>query len=82
MSASKGIAVGAAGLGALAFGISEGLGVPASLIFLVLKLGAGHTTVVDWSWWAVFAPIWAGVAVGAAFWVVGFLAALAHIVRD
>ncbi|WNM69913.1 membrane protein [Rhodococcus phage GuyFagieri] len=28
------------------------------LIFLVLKLGVGETAVVDWSWWAVTAPLW------------------------
>lgn len=28
------------------------------VIFLVLKLGVGGTTVMAWSWWAVCAPLW------------------------
>ncbi len=27
-------------------------------IFLVLKLGVGHTGVMNWSWWLVTAPLW------------------------
>lgn len=38
---------------------SSGIGMPAILflIFLVLKL----TGYIDWSWWWVTAPMWAGV---------------------
>lgn len=37
-----------------------GLGVILFVVFLVLKL----TGVIDWSWWWVTAPLWAGLAVG------------------
>ena len=33
------------------------------LVFMVLKL----TQVIDWSWWWVTAPLWAGLAIGALF---------------
>jgi hypothetical protein len=40
-----------------------GLGTLLFLVFLVLKL----TEVIDWSWWAVTAPLWIpiGIVVGA-----------------
>lgn len=37
-----------------------------TLVFIVLKL----TAVIDWSWWAVTAPMWAGYAAIAAIWLV------------
>jgi len=32
------------------------------LVFLTLKLGVGSTAVVNWSWWAVCAPLWVPLA--------------------
>ena len=29
-----------------------------TIVFIVLKLGAFKTTVMGWSWWWVFAPLW------------------------
>ncbi len=40
-----------------------GFGTILFLIFLVLKLGVGDTTVQSWSWWWVFAPLWIPVAI-------------------
>lgn len=50
---------------------SGGLGFTGALfiVFLVLKL----TGVIDWSWWWVTAPLWAGVALLLAFGVFGLL---------
>ena len=41
---------------------SGGIGFMGALFitFLVLKL----TNVIDWSWWWVTAPLWAGIALG------------------
>jgi hypothetical protein len=36
------------------------------ITFLVLKL----TNVIDWSWWWVTAPLWGGVALVAAFFII------------
>jgi hypothetical protein len=36
----------------------------AFLMFLGMKLGVGHTEVMDWSWWAVCAPLIVGVIFG------------------
>lgn len=36
------------------------------ITFLVLKL----TNVIDWSWWWVTAPLWGGVALVAAFYII------------
>ena len=51
---------------------SSGIGMPAILflIFLVLKL----TGYIDWSWWWVTAPMWAG---GILFLIVVILVAIA-----
>jgi phosphoglycerol transferase MdoB-like AlkP superfamily enzyme len=51
---------------------SSGIGMPAILflIFLVLKL----TGYIDWSWWWVTAPMWAGVIL---FLIVVILVAIA-----
>ncbi|QGJ94831.1 hypothetical protein SEA_BLINN1_71 [Mycobacterium phage Blinn1] len=35
-----------------------GIGTILFVVFLVLKLGVGDTSVVDWSWWWVTAPLW------------------------
>ena len=32
------------------------------IVFLVLKLGVGNTSVMGWSWWWVCAPLWIPVA--------------------
>lgn len=47
---------------------SSSIGMPAILflIFLVLKL----TGYIDWSWWWVTAPMWAGFAL---LWFVGII---------
>lgn len=48
------------------------------ITFLVLKL----TEVIDWSWWWVTAPLWGGVALVAAgfviFFIIIFVSALIH----
>lgn len=36
------------------------------ITFLVLKL----THVIDWSWWWVTAPLWGGIALVAAFFII------------
>ena len=36
------------------------------ITFLVLKL----THVIDWSWWWVSAPLWGGIALVAAFFII------------
>ena len=36
------------------------------ITFLVLKL----TNVIDWSWWWITAPLWGGVALVAAFYII------------
>ena len=38
-------------------------------LFLTLKL-AGIGRVANWSWWAVFAPLWVPVAIGIAILIV------------
>lgn len=43
------------------------------VVFLVLKLGVGDTSVQDWSWWWVTAPLWGGFALALVFLVVGFI---------
>lgn len=49
------------------------------LIFLTLKL----TNYIDWSWWAVTAPLWgpAAVAIGLAV-IVGFIYAVIAVFCD
>jgi len=37
-----------------------------TILFIALKL----TSVIDWSWWAVIAPIWVPAAIGVAVLVV------------
>jgi hypothetical protein len=39
------------------------------VLLLALKLGVGDTGVVDWSWWAVTAPLWIG-AIWVSFWAI------------
>ena len=35
-----------------------GLGGILFIVFLVLKLGVGNTTVMTWNWWWVCSPLW------------------------
>lgn len=42
------------------------------LIFLVLKL-TGKTVVATWSWWWVTAPLWGGLAVVLAIFLIALL---------
>ena len=69
--AASGAAAGFGGAAGLTFMATEALGIPAFFVFLVLKVGAGETTVEDWSWWAVTAPLWGGAALSG---VLGILA--------
>ena len=39
------------------------------LVFLILKL-TGVSVVATWSWWWVTAPLWGGIALFFAFWVI------------
>lgn len=48
------------------------------ITFLVLKL----THVIDWSWWWVTAPLWGGIALVAAFFIIlGLIIAISSGVR-
>lgn len=48
------------------------------ITFLVLKL----TNVIDWSWWWVTAPLWGGVALVAAFFIIlGITIAISAAIR-
>lgn len=82
MGASKGVAVGTAGLAWVTFAITEGLGIPAFFIFLALKLGLGDTTVADWSWWGVTAPLWVGASASTVLLVIAAIFGLIHIARN
>lgn len=77
-------AAGAAFVGAAAtLGVSESVAVPLTIVFAVLKATAlFDTNVVDWSWWAVFAPILVGVGLGSALLIVSLLLLFASIFRD
>lgn len=47
---------------------------PAPLVFFAILLTLKLTDVIDWSWWWITLPLWAGLALIAAFWVVGAFA--------
>jgi hypothetical protein len=42
------------------------------LVFLILKL-TETSVVATWSWWWITAPLWGGIAIFIAFWVIIFL---------
>jgi hypothetical protein len=79
---ADGVGIGALGTAFVTLGVTQGIGVPAFLILLALKLGLGETAVEAWSWWTVTAPVWGGVALSAALAVVAFVAAVVSVVRD
>ena len=48
------------------------------LVFLVLKL----TGVIDWSWWWITAPLWGGIGILLAIFLVGcFFIVLATLIK-
>lgn len=57
------------------------------LVFLILKL-TGVSVVATWSWWWVTAPLWGGIALFFAIWVlimvimliVGLFSAIGYII--
>ena len=59
-----------------------GIGSPAFIlfvIFLILKL----TETIDWSWWWVTCPLWAGFAIIIGIWaIIGFISLLAYIINS
>ncbi|APQ42165.1 hypothetical protein PBI_MRMAGOO_61 [Mycobacterium phage MrMagoo] len=62
-------------------GVTEAIGVPASLILLAMKLGAGNTAVEQWSWWSVFAPVWGGAVATIFFLFLAFVIGLWNLIR-
>lgn len=82
MSKSSTAAAASFGTAILASSVTQGIGVPAFFIFLALKLGLGDTTVEQWSWWNVTAPLWGGALLTVAFLVAAAIAGFVHLTRD
>ena len=64
-----------------ALGATEAIGIPAFIVLLALKLGLGDTTVEDWSWWGVTAPLWGGAAISAIFFLVAVLSLIISVAK-
>lgn len=52
------------------------------IVFLVLKLGVGNTSVVNWSWWWVTAPLWGMIPLVLVIVTIVFVIAfIAHLLK-
>ena len=53
-----------------------GLGGLLFIVFLVLKLGVGNTSVMGWSWWWVCSPLWIPVVLFFGIIIIVFILAI------
>ena len=50
-----------------------------TIVFIILKLGVGSTTVMGWSWWWVLSPLWIPFVIVIGFMLVALIIALIGI---